>query len=310
MFERWGNWLWISIFSLMLILLLTPFSPFIIHFVMVPLIVLFSQYEFKKTAVPFLVILGIYSLLNWSVGLLLFIVTLFLLTPALIMGRMNRKNKHAGEVIFSGFVVLLGQFLLILVISYANYDFNIIHWIEKELQATFQTVASFYQFILPNADYTSQLKELLDLIIVLVTTILILLSVYISWLSYMVGRWILSKKGIQLPPFRAIRDWKLPRSLIWINIVVIMIGLIVDDKTSFLYALHINMFVLLLVLFWVQGIGFFFFLTYHKKWSGALPIIGIFGSLFTPVLYLFSIIGLVDMLFPIRQRISVRDHEQ
>jgi uncharacterized protein YybS (DUF2232 family) len=305
--QRWGNWLWVSIYSLMLILLLTPFSPFVIHFVMVPLVILFSLFPLKKTAVPFLVILGIYSLINWSIGLLLFLLTLFLLAPSLLMGRMNRQKKHAGEVIFSGFAVLLGQFLLVLVIAYFHYDFNIIHWLEKQLQSAFGSVTTFYQFLFPEIDFKTQFRELIDLIIILLTTILIFLSVYLSWISYMVARWILVKRGVELPAFLPIRDWRLPRSLIWYNIIVIIAGLLIDDKTTFLYALHMNLFVILLVLFWVQGIGFFYFISNRKNWSGIFPLIGICASIFTPIMYFFSIVGLVDMLFPFRQRMNDKE---
>jgi uncharacterized protein YybS (DUF2232 family) len=123
----------------------------------------------------------------------------------------------------------------------------------------------------------------------------------------MVGRWLLMKRGVELPAFLPIRDWRLPRSLIWYNIIVIVAGLLIEDKTSFLYALHMNLFVILLVLFWLQGISFFYFICYHKKWSGVFPLIGICASIFTPILYLFSIVGLLDMLFPFRQRMNDKE---
>jgi hypothetical protein len=120
----------------------------------------------------------------------------------------------------------------------------------------------------------------------------------------MTARWLLSNQGFSLPAFLPIREWRLPRSLIWYNIFAILLGFFVDDPSSFFYALYLNMFILLLLLFWLQGIGFLFFYTYHKKWSGFLAIIGVCLSIFSPVLYVFSIVGLLDLLFPLRKRIS------
>jgi uncharacterized protein YybS (DUF2232 family) len=301
---RLGNWFWISIYSILLICLLTPFSPFLIHFMMVPLVVLFSKFKFSQTVIPFLLILAMYSFINVSIGLFMFVLTMFLFLPALLMGKFNREQKHAGVVIFTGFLTILVQLIGIIVISFSVYDFNLIHWLLDQLEVGLNSLTPLMNLLLPEVNYAEQIGVFLALIKTIFTSILLIFSLYLAWISYMISRWILAKQGTSLPPFLPIRDWHLPRSLIWYNIIAIFLGFIVDDRTSFLFALHMNMFVLLLLVFWVQGISFLFFYCFQKKLPSFLPMIAICASVFSPILYLFSLVGLLDLLFPIRKRMT------
>jgi uncharacterized protein YybS (DUF2232 family) len=173
-----------------------------------------------------------------------------------------------------------------------------------QLKSILLTGSTFYSSLLTGIDYRQQIDSFIELFNVLFPSLILLISIFYAWISYMLGRWLLAVQNIQLPPYMPIREWRLPRSLIWYNIIIIFISLIVDDKSSFLYSIHMNMFVLLLLLFWVQGIGFLYFWTHHKRWNDTLPIIGVVLSIFSPILYIFSLLGLVDMLFPLRKRIS------
>lgn len=271
---------------------------------MVPLLVVFSRFSLRQTAIPFLVILGMYTLLNQSIGVLMFLMTLFLLLPAYVMGNMNREHKHAGIVIFLGFITILAQLLFILIVTFTVYDFNIIHWLLDQVRQAVDTVKPIFQLAIPSVNVDQQMELFVDLVDVLFTSMILLVSIYLSWVSYMVSRWILQKQGMELPPFLPFRDWKLPRSLIWYNILVIILGFMVEDKAGFGYALYMNMFLLLLLAFWLQGIGFLYFYCYQKNIHRIFPWIAIGFSVFSPVLYVFSFIGLLDMLFPIRKRFS------
>ena len=306
MLERWGNWFWISIYALMLVMLLTPFSLLVVHFLLVPLVVLFSKYRFGQTVLPFLVVLGVYSIIHLSLGTLMFISTLFLLLPTLIMGRMNREQKHGAQVIFAGFAVILTQILVLMLILLEFYGINILNLIYEQMKLMFNQVISFYAQLLPSIQMEAEIWKLFDLIKLLTTTFILFFAVYFAYVTYMISKWILTKQNVQLPELMPIREWKLPRSLIWLNLFAIILGLFIEDRTSYFYALHLNMFVILFIVFWVQGIGFLFYLSHHKRWGRVLPIVGICASVFSPILYLFSIVGLIDMLFPIRKRMIER----
>lgn len=297
-------WLWASIYSIMLVLLLTPLSPFLFLFVIVPLVVLFSRVPVAQTIIPLVAILGVYCLIFWPIGQLMVLISMFLLLPGLVMGIQNRKKLHAGVVIFSGFAIILGQFVLMLLIAALFFDFNFIQWLSNQLDAAFRSLELLYGILYPNLNVSEQATLIIELIRILFTSFLLVFSVVLSWVTYMVARWLLSKQRVEIGEYLPIREWRLPRSLIWYNILTIILSLLVTDKTSFLYALHMNMFVLLLLLFWVQGIGFFFFYCFRKKWNRSLPVIGICLSVFTPILYLFALLGLIDMLFPLRQKMT------
>jgi uncharacterized protein YybS (DUF2232 family) len=290
----------------MLVMLLTPLSIFVVHFLLVPLVILFSKYRFGQTVLPFLVVLAVYSVIHLSLGTIMFISTLFLLLPTLIMGKMNREQKHGGQVIFSGFAVILTQILVLMLILLEFYDINVLNLIYEQMKVTFNQVISFYAQVLPAIRIEAEVWKLFDLIKLLTTTFILFFSVYFAYVTYMLSKWMLTKQNVQLPELLPIREWKLPRSLIWLNLFALLLGLFIDDRTSYFYALHLNLFVILFIVFWVQGIGFLFYLSHHKRWGKALPIVGICASVFSPILYLFSIVGLIDMLFPIRKRMIER----
>lgn len=106
-----------------------------------------------------------------------------------------------------------------------------------------------------------------------------------------------------LPSFPPIRDWKMPRSFVWYYLIALFADMLVPKETgSFMATAIVNLVPLFMVAFAVQGISFLFFLGYIKRkmwipWTGVAVVIFI-----SPLFSAFSLLGVFDTAFPIRDR--------
>lgn len=282
----------------LLLSLMTPFIIFTVSFLMIPVLLLYVKSSTKRFALLYVLSLLIVYLLTGLHGMFLLSVSLFFLPPVLVMGNLYKRKAAARTVLTAGTVTLLAESLLSLVIGY-TLGFDPI--------AKFKLFMTDYVTTMPTA-----LRELLpkdqdwyvNLMVQVIPLYLIFFALFYAFVSHGISRWLLNKTGEGIPGLRPMRERMLPRSFVWIYLLAFIIDLFVDPASNSLIAtLLMNLLPLLVLAFAIQAICFLFFVVHANKWKPILPIIAIVLVCFMPpFLFVYSLLGVFDVAFPIRER--------
>src|SRR5699024_1674757 len=140
-----------------------------------------------------------------------------------------------------------------------------------------------------------QLLLIKDLIPVGMVIISIILAFISQWISYKVMN-RLENKQYSFPPFRKLQ---IPVAIIWIYFVALVFTFFDLEANSTVYLVANNVLALAGIFMLIQGFSFMFFYAHYKKWSKAIPIIGIVITLLLPLflLYFVRILGIIDIGF-------------
>ncbi|KAI7282679.1 hypothetical protein KC345_g3403 [Hortaea werneckii] len=264
----------------------------------IPAVVLFttlSTKQFILHLVPILLIVGLITPFY-------ILIAVYFLIPALVMGRWYKKRASAMSTLVAGMVTILGEFLLILLVSTTLFQFDLYNYVYDVLQTYTDWLASMGASnpLLSEITITSdQIGKMSQLTIQVIPMTLILSSFMMAVITHSIVRPILNSMEYAVPRMKPAREWRLSRAFIWYYLLGVVLSLLFGGADSgFMLMISANLLPLLQIAFKIQTIGFLFFLVYERKWSKivalllAIPVIALPG---------FWIIGVVDLAFPLRE---------
>jgi uncharacterized protein YybS (DUF2232 family) len=292
---------WCIINCLMLLSFITPLIIISINFVMVPALVLFTKLELKKAILFYAISMAAVSALTGYLGLFPVILSLFFLPPAIVMGRLYKKQSPARSVIVAGTVTLLAEFLMGLVLSYAA-GYRPMDRVKEFLQSAVDSLPE----VLRNSVNQTALDMTIHYFLQIIPFMLITAALFYVIIGHGISRWVLRRNGVQVPGLKPMREWMLPKSMAMYLVIVTIFDMFISiQSNSFLSMVVWNLLPILTVTFAIQGIAFLFFVSHTKKWSVALPVVAIVVIVVFPfLLYLYCIMGMLDVLMPIRKRMA------
>jgi uncharacterized protein YybS (DUF2232 family) len=294
----WQRLLWSLISAIILLSFMTPFIIFTISFLMIPVVMLYVKSSTRQFVIYYVgSLLVVYVLSAWQ-GSFLLSMALFFLPPILVLGYLYKRKAAARLVITAGTLTLLAESLLSLLIGF---------------MVGFNPIAKFKQFLSENLNaVTPELRALLpkdqemyiNLMSQIIPVALIAFSLFYIFVTHGISRWLLNKTGEAIPGLRPMREWMLPRSFVWFYLLAFAADLFINpESTSLTAMLLLNLLSLLVPIFAIQAISFLFYVTHVNKWNRAMPIIAIVLLIFVPPLFfVFSLLGVFDVAFPIRER--------
>lgn len=291
------------------LLLLSVYMPLLniitFNLLLIPVVIQYVKLDTKRFLIQYVVSLAIVYLLTAMLldglfGVLLVAISLFLLPPVIQMGNLYKKRAAARTVVTVGTVTLLAELLLSLVVSYW-FGFNIIGKLKQSMLEMIQTVPDNLKgAFAPNQDlFVQMIGQILPLSMLGSSLFMIVIT---HWLS----RRILNRTGEAIPAFKPVREWMLPRSFVWYYLIALSMNFFVKDPSSVLFTIMLNLQPLLMIAFSIQALAFLFFVAHMKRWNRALPIAGIVLLVFVPLptMFIFSLLGVFDVAFPIRERMT------
>ena len=195
-------------------------------------------------------------------------------------------------------VTILGQFVLI-ILFVSLFGPNAIEMLREFMEESVATVPEALRQDLPD--------DLLDQVITVMTrTIPLYLITTAFWftvITHALGSRVLRAVGVEVPRMKPVREWMLPKALVWYYLAALFIDLFTNpDSQSMLVTILWNLIPLLTFAFVVQAISFLFYIAHAKGWNKALPFVGIVAALFIPGIV--SLLGVFDVAFNIRSRIA------
>lgn len=291
--------IWAVVYIILLLSTLTPFLPITMSLLMIPVMALAIRETPLRLALHVVPALAIAYLLAGSLRPIVLIIGLFFMPAGIVMGILHKKYKSARTAITGGAVTLLAEMLLCLVIvSLSGY--NLIGAFREMSIMYLDTVQPLLQGVVsPETE-----KAFVDMMIGMIPTIMIMLSVFWAFVTHGLGRVLLSATGTEISRLKPIREWMLPKNLVWIYLLVLIINMFANPASqSVLAKLAMNLYPLILFAFSIQALSFFFYITYVNKKGRALPVISILVLIFLPpAVIIYSFIGLFDVTFGLRER--------
>ncbi|WP_159888092.1 DUF2232 domain-containing protein [Paenibacillus puerhi] len=299
---------WSIVYMLTLLsFFLPPLMLITMFFLLVPVLVMYVRLGTKAFLIHYLACLAIVyvlvsSLLAGWVGALLVAVSLFLLPPVIQMGNLYKKRAPARNVLTAGSVTLLAELLISLVIAQL-LGLNPISKIKAFMIESFNMYSPQMRSLIG-----IDVDTLVQLSVQMLPLYMIVFSIVYTVISHTIARRFLVRAGESIPAFRAVKDWMLPKSFIWIYVIALVLEMFARDTKSTVFTLVLNLLPLLSTAFAIQAISLLFFVAHAKRWNKTLPIIGIVLLLvFPPAFFLLSLVGVFDVAFPVRDRIKSKE---
>ncbi|WP_233454974.1 DUF2232 domain-containing protein [Paenibacillus elgii] len=293
----------IAYIILLLSIFLPPLSLITAALLMVPVLIMYVKLGTRRFLVHYVVSLAVVyfvaSLLAGWLGALLVSVSIFFLPPVIQMGNLYKKRAAARTVITAGTLTLLGELLLTLIVC-SMFGLNPIGNMKRFMMDSVQTLPAQVQGLM-----AIDMDTLVQLMVQMLPLYMIGFSLFYVVISHWLARKVLVRSGESIPAFKPIKDWMLPKSFVWLYLLALILEMFVKDSRSMVFTVLLNLLPLLMAAFAIQAIAFLFFIAHVKRWNKTLPIVGILLLLFIPPAYfMFSLLGVFDVAFPIRDRMT------
>jgi len=291
--------------SVMMIILgfsfLTPLQIITMHVAMVPIVVLVvSSPTLVHAAGYFFVPALLLLFLSGTAWPFTAIILAVMLLPGAVMGYMYRKRSGAWATLTAGAVSMIAVLLTVYVsVSLSGID------VAAEIRELIQGQFDLFEQVTGTAIIKPDaLEALISVAVSLLPLYIMIIALYYTVVTHFFSRRLLNMLGYPAAALPPAREWRLPKSLVWYYLVILLLDMFVTSD-NFLYALVLNVYPILLMTFTVQGVAFIIYLMHIKGRGKVLPVVvSILCILFPPVMYITSMVGLVDTAFPVRQYLN------
>jgi uncharacterized protein YybS (DUF2232 family) len=287
---------WCAVLIIVLLSLLTPAILLTISLIMVPMLMLYLKLDLKRFILAYVSTLFVlFVLLGGSgLGVLLSLFSLFFIPAVITMGQLYKKGISAKAVIVAGILSLITEILLLLFMSYSagmNPIGNFKLMFMNNLALMPENVR-----VLITPEYVEQAVLILPFLILFLTSFYIMLT-------HAITRRLLKKSSTPLSGLPPIREWRLPKSMVWYFLTVFVLGLFIDGKSDLYFQMIVyNFLPLFMVLFLAQTMGLLYDFFHPRKWRHIIPFFVVLLSFVPILLYLMLLVAILDIMLPLRQR--------
>jgi uncharacterized protein YybS (DUF2232 family) len=290
---------------LMLFALYAPIIGTILAFVLPLPFILYTIRHGIALSIIMLIAGSILSILFGSVSNILLAFTFGF--SGIIMGIFYKKKQTIGALIGGCLAYTLSIILTYIgTILFLQIDIvkDSIHLMQDSLEQSKSMISTLN----PDANIQQQFKQMEDglaLVHTLTPTLFVSTGMVFTFLTHLVTIPVLKRLKVEVSPLKPFREWILPKSLVWYYLTVSILLLFNLDQDSFYFTAVINLYFILQFFVLIQGYSFIYFYSYMKGFSKAVPIIILIVSLLVPIfLYLVRILGIIDLSFPLRGKIT------
>lgn len=241
-------------------------------------------------------------------GILALPLALIHIPLGLVIGLSIFSRKSKLFMFMGASMVLLISLVLQYVASIALLGINVLEELLTAMKESFQqTGALMEKFGTLPENYNENMSQLLLTMETLMPTALVL-GVFIStWLIILLLLPVLKRLGTEVPVFPPFREMKLPKSVLWYYLIVIVVSVFSEFQPGTMsYMILMNATAMLQFLLFLQGISFYHFYIKQEGWPKWVTVIVTILAL--PLQSFTSIVGIVDLGFDIRGWVK-RAHE-
>lgn len=267
-----------------------------------------AKYPWKATALFAAVCL----VLTFIIGGLLSLPLALTHIPLGIMIGYSIYYKKSKLFMFMGSsIVVLISLMLQYIVSIVLLGINILEEFMTTVRMSYEQTGVMLERFGASEESTEQYNQMADQLLFamenLMPTLLVLAVFATVWLLLILILPVLKRFGTEVPKFPPFRDMKLPKSVLWYYLIVLLVMLLSDLQPGTMpYMIFINASVLLQMLLFLQGVSFYHFYIKQEGWPKWVTVIVTILAL--PLQSFTGIVGLVDLGFDIRGWVK-RAHE-
>ncbi|MFP4482593.1 MAG: YybS family protein [Thermovirgaceae bacterium] len=273
-----------------------------------PLVVLGLRHSLGRAALGVFVASFLVSALTGVTGGLFFLLGFGMLGVGL--GFFARRSNSSVEILLYGVLVSLGGKLLLMVLIVKITGINPLGLDAGDINSVMDNVLAVYQRIGMSGEALrtaeGQIRSTLNLLPYVFPALLIMASALDSFLSYVISRAVMKRIGKgMLPPIPALSYWSFPKNLFWALLVAVLFSMasFIENVPEIIPRIGMNLRILVMILFYLQGLAVAWAYMCQKGAPKALRYIGVALSLFVPLLtQLILLLGIIDMWFDLRSR--------
>ncbi|MEC0301651.1 YybS family protein [Terribacillus saccharophilus] len=292
----------------LVLLLIATFAPVISLLAMlampVPIILYWIRHGFKP-GIYFSIVILLLSFIGTLAG---FFLTISIVIGAAATGYSLHHKQSTYEALLKGAAGYALGFTIFLAGTQFISGINMIDEIQNSYQATLQSLQSEMDTVgvgVTDAQW-EQVNAMFDYIMVLIPTMIAVFSLLYAFITQWLAQKIhnrQSKDKILYPPFRR---FNLPVIVLFIYFIGSFARWFDIDPSGWFYPIVANVTELAGILLVLQGFSFFFYFAHHRKLPKVLPILAVILSVLfgTVLLYLVRILGIIDVGFRLRERMS------
>ena len=306
---------------ILMLALYTPLSFILVFVLPVPFIIYAKRNDLKSIIITALAVF----ILSFLIGNLFFLsVSIFMVLPGIIMGIAYRKGVSAWTVIARGTFSYLLVYILYLAIANYLFHMNLPNMILNMMDEGNKLVQSNMDAILkslPSEQNTPEYKQqwenvkqdinttvvqVKEIFIILMPSLLITSSFMLAFVSHIISRRVFKRLGTSVQGLPKFQDLHLPRWILYYYFIAFFILLFPDIKNYlFLYNVAMNGSYLLGIVLLVLGISVITKYWIIRGWNrGIFTVLVLILLFFTPFTQIFLYIGIIELLFNLRNRFS------
>lgn len=297
----WTNALLAYLFMIPLFLFM-PWIPLLFLILPLPFI-----WVAASSTMAYTFALAVLSSITWMLwtgqpGVIYFIA--YALIVGALMGIGYQRYRSALHATALGVLGSLGAIVGSIVLSYFVLGINWIGEVERWMQ---ESVTSAEELLLRQGASVPWNPEVwTDVNLNVVPFILVAFSVIVVALNHTLAVRILPKKRVQTYRFPPLKDWQIPRSVVFYYVITFILSWIAGtEEDTFLAVATLNLLPLLTYVLAIQGLSFIAFWAHHRgkgRWISNVAVI--LFLLFPPLAYVYNLIGILDLGFQLRQRMQ------
>ncbi|WP_369901592.1 YybS family protein [Bacillus manliponensis] len=218
------------------------------------------------------------------------------------LGYMYQKKKNAIEILLVGTLIYIVKFVLLYVISIKFLGIDILTVVQNFFGALVQQAEKMAEMNQMSEERFENLKSTIDLLDILLPTMFVMIALFYSWMTMLLSNYILKRLNYPVQSFGKFRDIKMPKSIIWYYVALIVLSLFVKvEAGTYSYMAFSNLSIAFNFLLLFQGFSFIAFFTHQKGYPKMIPILLFVMGLFIPQLFpLVTILGIIDLGFSLR----------
>lgn len=238
-------------------------------------------------------------------GLLILPFSLIFASIGVVIGVTLKFKKSKLFILMSTGLTVLITFAIDYLITLKLFEIDFIEESMQLMRSSYEQSLILTQSMTGQSPLTQENLELL--FVTLETTIpaaVTLAAFALAFIIISINLPVLKRLGVIVPKFNALKDLKLPRSILWYYLIVLSVNLFAKPEIgSTLYVVSLNLSMILWVLLTIQGLSFIlYFLGKKVKVTNFLKVLVILLAI--PFYNLVILVGIVDLGFDIRSLVK------
>ena len=269
-------------------------------FVPLPLVWYSSKYNRSSS-----ISVGVISIiLSFLVGGIAALPLALIQVPAgLVMGDAIRTKKSKLFMLMATGMTLLIAMVLQYIAAVKLFNVNIVAEVMTMVRESFQSSLELMDRLGQLDQRVEQsTMEMLSLLEASIPAAVILSAFLTAAIYLLLYTPILRRLGVSVPKFESFREMKLPKSVLWYYLLVLLAMFVDIEPGTFLFMVIVNASIILRMLLFLQGISFIHFIVHEQKWPKWVTIIS--TILAFPLQTFVVMLGIFDLGFNIRGMVS------